>query len=57
MKKSERYNEAMKAILSAGLHTVEEKIEILETLVYDKSAAEYSERLEAEKAAKEAAQA
>lgn len=57
MKKSEHYTEAMKAVLSAGIHTVEEKIEILETLMDGRGGAEFSERLEAEKAAKEAAQA
>lgn len=59
MKKSEHYTEAMKAVLTAGIHSVEEKIEILETLMDGRSGAEFSERLEAEKqanAAKEAAQ-
>lgn len=56
MKKSEHYYEAMRAVLSDGMHSIDEKIEILETLMSDRSSALFSERMDAERAEKEAAQ-
>lgn len=57
MKKSEHYYEAMRAVLSAGMNSIDEQIEILETLMSDRSSALFSERMDAERAEKEAKQA
>lgn len=50
MKKSERYFFAMKAVLRAG-YSEEATIEILDTLMSDRSMAEYSEEIDARKEA------
>ena len=54
MKKSEMYQAAMVAILNSNGFTSEEKLEIIATLMDNKSTAEYWEREEEKKAAEEA---
>lgn len=49
MKKSEHYKAAMIAVINSAVINVEKKVEILETLVADKQAAEWSEAREEEK--------
>lgn len=48
MKKSEQYQAAMKAVLCHGVLLLDEKIEILETLINDKNIALYAEKAENE---------
>ena len=57
MKKSDQYYAAMRAVLAFEALNEEETLEILETLMEDKGSAEFREKLDAEKAAKEAAKA
>jgi hypothetical protein len=54
MKKSARYQAAMVAVLNSNGFTSEEKLEIIATLMDNKSTAEYWEREEEKKAAEEA---
>ena len=54
MKRSELYQEAMRAIMRDCELQIDKKLEILEILISDKSGAEFSERLEAEKEATQA---
>lgn len=54
MKKSARYHAAMVAVLNSNGFTSEEKVEILATLMDNKSTAEYWEREEEKRAAEEA---
>ena len=49
MKKSEQYFMAMAAVLEYPNMTTRTKLEVLETLMSDKSSAEWSEKREAEK--------
>ena len=49
MKKSERYQAAMIAVLNTSYIMATDKLEIIETLMDAKSVAEYAERLDNEK--------
>lgn len=49
MKKSERYQVAMIAVLTNNSIMANDKLEIIETLMGDKSLAEWSEKAEEEK--------
>jgi len=49
MKKSEKYQYAMLAVLESQMITSPSKLEIIETLLGDKTMAEYTEKMEAEK--------
>ena len=49
MKKSERYQVAMIAVLSNNAIMPTDKLEIIETLMADKNVAEWSEKQEEEK--------
>ena len=49
MKKSERYQLAMIAVIESQLLDATSKLEILETLISDKATAEYVEKAEEEK--------
>lgn len=57
MKKSDQYYEAMKSVIRDSNRNLDDKLEILETLMSDRSSAQFSERMDAERAEKEAKQA
>jgi hypothetical protein len=49
MKRSQKYYLAMIAVINSEEIAVNEKLEIIETLIGDKTVAEYSEKMEEEK--------